>query len=98
MKKFWEWLVKSSANASQTSLTVKAFLYGIIPGILLFTKAFNLDIGGDQLTAIVDGIVAVIAFFGSLISAIAIVIGLVRKLWLTVIGKNSVVAGWSYKD
>lgn len=90
--------MKSSANASQTSLTVKAFLYGIIPTILLVTKAFNIDVGNDTLTGIVDGIVEVIAVAGTLVSAIAFTIGLVRKLWTSLTGRNSVMINWKYED
>ena len=94
LKKAWDWVVKSSVNANQLSLTVKAFLYGIIPGILFLANLAHVQIGSAELTSIVDGIVQVIVTLGGFISALVFVVGLVRKIVFTITGDNEVVAGW----
>lgn len=95
-KKVWYWLVKSSADATQKSLTVKAFLTGLIPGILFFANVMHLQLDNVVLTQIIDGIAQVIVYVGGAITAVAFVIGLIRKVWTTLRGTNDVVTSWRY--
>lgn len=94
LKKFWEWLVMSSADAQKISLTVKAFLIGLIPGILFLTNMLNVQFDSETFTGIVEAVAQIIVLLGGLITAIAFVWGAVRKLLTTLTGKNAVVVGW----
>lgn len=95
LKKAWEWLVKSSANASKLSLTVKAVLYGIIPATIYFLGLVDVQVGSETLTEIVNIIAELIVVAGGAITAIAAVWGVIRKLFTTAVGTNDVVLGWS---
>lgn len=95
LKKAWDWLVKSSADANKTSLTVKAFLYGVIPAVVYFLGLTGIQVGSETLTEIVNIIAELIVVAGGAITAIAAVWGVIRKLFTTAVGTNDVVLGWS---
>lgn len=88
MKKIWTWLVASSQNADSLSLTIKGFLVGIIPFILLVTNAAHINLGADQLNQVVDGIVLLIQTFGGAIAAATFLWGLIRKIVASIEGTN----------
>ena len=90
LKKIWDWIYLSSVNANKISLTVKAFLYGLIPGIIFFSGLMKMQIGSAQLTQIIDTIAQSIVLFGGLITSLAFLYGSLRKIILTLLGKNDV--------
>lgn len=94
LKKIWEWIVYSSADANKISLTVKAFLYGIVPGILFFSNVMNWQLDNAVLTEIIDTIASVIIYIGGSITGLVFLWGLVRKLLTTITGRNKVVGVW----
>ena len=90
IKKMWYWLVKSSANANNWSLTVKGALVSIIPIIIMVTNLANIHLQTADLTATTDAIVSIVAGFATLVSAVITTVGLVRKLYKTIVGTNAV--------
>lgn len=94
LKRVLEWLVKSSADASKWSLTVKAVLYGLIPVAVHFLGLANIQIGSDALTQVVDSIAQFIVVIGGVITGSVAAVGLIRKIWTTLAGENDVIAGW----
>jgi len=90
MKKFFEWLVKSSANASQISLTVKGILIGAVPAIIILANLMNINLKNQELTAVIDLVAQLIVLIGGTISVAVTAYGAVRKLILTAAGKNAV--------
>lgn len=91
----WNWLVKSSADADKISLTVKGGLLSIIPIAIFVFKAFNIEIGTDQLNSVADSVVALIGIFAAIVSSIQIAVGMIRKIWTTLDGTNSVIVASS---
>lgn len=91
IKKIWNWLVLSSANASKISLTVKGVLLGLLPTIVYFSGILGLHTSIDILNIVVNDISMVIVELGTLISVAATVIGLIRKIHATITGTNDVI-------
>ncbi len=79
MKNFFHWLLTSSEDPTKLALTVKGAL-GVAVSVAIM---LHLSVGADQLNAIVDGIVQAVTIFASLVSAVAFVVGLIRKLKAT---------------
>jgi hypothetical protein len=79
------WLLQSSANPNEVSLTVKGLLIGVIPTLMTIFGLAHVNLGQDQLTAIANGIVAVIQAGLILVSAITTLYGLCRKAWITLL-------------
>jgi hypothetical protein len=77
------WLLQSSANPNEVSLTVKGLLIGAVPVAMVFLGLAHVNLGQDQLTAVVDAIVNVFQDGLMLISAGATLYGIVRKVWLS---------------
>jgi hypothetical protein len=72
--KFFTWLITSSANPSETSLTAKAFLLGFAPILMLVTGMADADIKG-----LIEAVSNVIFLILSLVSVIGVIAGLLRK-------------------
>jgi uncharacterized membrane protein (GlpM family) len=87
----WKWLVKSSADSEKLSLTIKGTLLGIVPVAIYLFGAFNIEVASDQLTSAIDGIVVLIGVFAGIVSAVQIAVGVIRKIWTTFEGTNSVI-------
>lgn len=83
MEKFWNWLVTSSANPSEIALTVKGGLGVVVTIVLAISPILHLHVGSDQLNAVVDLIVQIAVVGAGVISAIATIGGLARKIFLT---------------
>ena len=101
LKKIWQWLVQSSANARQVSLSAKAALLAIVPYILsLSTGACGLGlvclgVEAEGLNQVVEAITNIIFWGLSIVSAIGFIYGFGRKVWLSITGNNEVVARWA---
>jgi len=78
MKNILNWLLKSSADANKTSLTVKGVLASLVP-LLVLT---GLDEG--SVNTLVEAIVQTIAQFGVVVTAGVTLYGFLRKIALTV--------------
>jgi hypothetical protein len=78
------WIVVSSTNPSDVSLTIKGILVGIVPTALILAGFAHVDVGSDQLNAIIDGIVSVVQTLLTLISVVMTTYGLLRKFLNTV--------------
>lgn len=85
LKKFWDWLVKSSQNPQKLSLTIK----GVIAGSAVYIVAILGMFGANGVTA--EGVQTVGQTFGSLVEAILMTVsalttayGLSRKIWNTI--------------
>lgn len=67
----------SSVDAKQVSLTVRGFLLGIIPLAMALTGFTEADI-----VPVVDAIVQLVFLLLSVVSAVQVLVGLGRKLYL----------------
>lgn len=89
--KVWAWLVVSSANETSISLTVKGFLGTGIATLMVAIGVVHLQIPGlsDILNSILDQIILIIQYGLGIVSAISTVVGLVRKLILSIKGTHA---------
>ena len=98
---FLQWVMLSSANPKEVSLSVRMFTLGLVPYILsLVTAACGfglvcLGVEADSLNTLAQMLGDIVFWSLSIVSGIGFVIGLVRKLVLTAKGNNKVVATWS---
>lgn len=76
MNRFLNWLVVSSSNPEQFSLTLKGILIANIGVIMFIIHQANLSYTVDQITV-------VISTFTALVGGILTVIGLLRKMYLS---------------
>lgn len=83
MQNFFHWLLTSSEDPTKLALTVKGGLGVVVTVVIALSPLFHLNIGSDQLNAIADAIVQVVTISATLVSAVAFVVGLIRKLKTT---------------
>lgn len=83
LKRFWNWLVKSSANPANTSLTVKGFLTGLIPLVLVVAPLVGVDLDANTLGSTVDDIKGVVEYALGSVGALLTAAGIIRKIYLT---------------
>lgn len=83
MSNFFHWLLSSTEDPTKLALTVKGGLGVVITVVVALSPLFHLSLGSDQLNAIADALVQVVTIGASLISAVAFVIGLIRKIKAT---------------
>lgn len=80
MKKITDWIIKSSANPQNISMTVKGALIGSIGIIMFFVTQANLPYSVEQVTEMIGYIAQAV---GILLTAF----GLVRKMYFLLKGK-----------
>lgn len=90
MKKIIDWIIYSSEDPAVISMTVKGILTAAIPTVIFLAKIFNVDVGGEDLTAFVDAAVIFIGAVAAAISAYMTVVGFFRKIFTTLTGNNAV--------
>ena len=81
----WNWLVLSSANSNQVSLTVKGALATGISFFIGIAGATHLHIPGVEmnLNLLADQVVLFVQYGLGLVGVISTIVGLVRKIVLT---------------
>lgn len=90
IKKVWAWVVYSSENAGKISLTLRGLKW-LIPSLVIFLGVLHTPVTQDQLTALLEAVIAVIAALGTFISAMTFLYGLARKIFNTANGTNDVI-------
>jgi hypothetical protein len=78
------WIVVSSADPSEVALTIKGVLVGLVPYAISAAGLAHLNVGSDQINAIISGLATVVQDVLAAISAIMMFYGMVRKLWITI--------------
>ncbi len=84
------WVVLSSANPSQVSLTVKAVLVAALPYVMLLVGAGHWNVGQDQVSMAINAVSDIIFYLLSATAAIMGALGVGRKLILSLNGHNDV--------
>mgnify|MGYP001569344074 CR=1 FL=1 len=83
-KRFWKWLVVSSADPEKTALTIKGLLLGMVPAFILVLRSFGVgEVGDIELIQTINSGVAVFVAVTGTISAAMTFYGFLRKLYLT---------------
>lgn len=86
-KKFFSWLITSSADPEAVSLAVKGALVGVVAIIVQWAPVAcgliaALCIDTSQLSPIVDAIATIIKATLEIVSAIMLIVGVLRKIYL----------------
>lgn len=88
------WLLVSSANPQQVSLTVRAIVLAVVPftmqaiGLVCTIGYYCYAIDPSWFEQAGDAIANVVFYALSLLSAVGVVWGIVRKIYRTVTGRN----------
>lgn len=73
----------SSSDPKQLSLTVRGVLVAVVPLVAVAIKLAGGELDDGQVQAIVDGVSEAVFLFGSAVSVVMMVVGLVRKVYNT---------------
>lgn len=87
IKKGWNWLITSSADPEKVSLTFKGIVTGLATGLTILLGVAHINVG-SQLTTLVDATVSFVQQVLVVISIGVTIVGLVRKLWITIQGQK----------
>ncbi len=90
LKSALRWLLRSSADPTKVSSTVKAALLGIVPVVIWLSGLTGAHFDSDAFTLAVNSIATVVQYALSFISAAWAAYGLIRKFWLTYQGTNHI--------
>lgn len=81
--KFINWLVLSSANPTEASVTVKGLLGGFATVLITISPLLHLNLGADAVNNTVDLLVQIFTTILGIVSALAFLAGLARKVYIT---------------
>ena len=84
LDKVFNWLLVSSNDPQDVSLTVKGALLGAVPAIMYVAGVAHLGLGQDMLTAVFDAAVTFVQTALAAVAAAVTLYGAARKVWLTV--------------
>jgi hypothetical protein len=85
------WIVMSSANPSEVALTIKGGLVFLVPATMALAGVTHINVGQDQLNTLIDGFAAIVQTLLTVVSAVMVFVGMVRKLWITIHTHQAVV-------
>ncbi len=94
LKKMWKWIAVSSADPKKLSLALRMSLIAAIPWVLKLTGIacgfglFCIDVDSGNLEQVVESLSNVVFGTALVVSSIGAIYGWVRKVMLTVQGKN----------
>jgi len=80
------WVLASSANPEEASLTIKGILVGAVPAAMFLIGLAHVDIGSDQVNALVDSVAQFVESFLALVAAAITTYGIARKILISIFG------------
>jgi hypothetical protein len=90
MKKLIEWIVYSSNNKNQISLTVKGILVFVSNILILPLSYYGINLAPDTISIAIDLLVQITNIVLEVLSAMMIAYGLMRKVVTTLRGENAI--------
>lgn len=90
LKKIYNWIVLSSNDPSQVSLTIKG-IGGLIVSTGSFWALLHLPVSPDSVTSIFDSFATLATQILGAVSTLATLYGMIRKLGLTILGQNKAI-------
>lgn len=76
-------LLASSSDPKQLSLTVRGVLVAVVPLVAVVIRVAGGELDDSQVQVIIDSVSNAVFMFGSAISLIMMVAGLIRKVYKT---------------
>lgn len=73
-------LLRSSYDPNKLGLTVRGFLVGLVPLVLVLSGATGAGVDASALTQAIDAVVSALVAIATAISSIMVALGLLRKL------------------
>jgi hypothetical protein len=90
LKNLIAWVVTSSADPSEVSLTVKGALIAVIPTLMAVAGIAHINLGdGSLLTSFVDALAQFIQIALTLVATAIAVWGAARKVWYLLFPKDT---------
>ena len=90
LQKLIAWIVVSSADPDEVSLTVKGALVAVIPTLMAVAGIAHINLGdGSLLTSLVDALAELIQVTLTLVATAIAVWGITRKIWYLVFPKSA---------
>lgn len=74
-------LLASSSDPKQLSLTVRGVLVAVVPLVAVVIKLAGGELNSGDVQAIIDNVSNAVFLFGSAVSVVMMVAGLVRKVY-----------------
>jgi hypothetical protein len=86
----FEWILVSSADPNEVSLTVKGALVAIIPGVMALAGLAHVNLGdGSVLTGLFDAVAQFVQSLLTVVATVMTVVGAVRKVYFLLVPPNS---------
>jgi hypothetical protein len=79
------WLLASSQDPAEVSLTVKGLLISAIPTMMFLSGIAQINLGSEMLTSVVDSFVAFLQAALVVVGTATTLYGALRKVWNTVL-------------
>jgi hypothetical protein len=90
LKNLISWIVTSSADPSEVSLTVKGALIAVIPTLMAVAGVAHINLGdGSLLTSFVDALAEFIQIALTLVATGIAAWGAARKVWYLIFRKDA---------
>ncbi len=82
--KAFNWLLLSSKDPKQASLTFKGILIGIIPLIMILLQLSNVQVSNAEVNIVINQATTIVKDFLFIVAAVVTTYGAVRKVYLTI--------------
>lgn len=97
IEKVLNWLLMSSNNPEEVSLTVKGMLINAIPVIMFIAGLSHINLGQDTLTAIFNNVSIFVQAVLLVVGTGATLYGALRKVWLTIVKPSTDFSTFSHE-
>lgn len=84
IQKALSWIIDSSSNPTEVSLTIKGLLLGIVPTLMVVVGFTHLNVGVTDINNIINAITATVQSALALAAAIMTIVGVTRKVWVSI--------------
>lgn len=83
INKYIDWLVNSSKNPENLSLTIKGLLVAVLPMLIILSKMLGFETSEGDMKAMIDMIESIIILGLGIVSSAMTIYGFGRKIYLT---------------
>lgn len=84
----WNWFVRSSADPTKVSATVKGILTLVVPAIIIFAPVVGITLPNVEATELVNDLTAIVFNLWTAFGLAVTTFGLIRKLGITFFGHD----------
>lgn len=88
LNKIANWILLSSKHYGEASLTAKGALIGAVPAVMVILGLAHVQLDSSTVTGVIDAFFAIVQAILTLVSVVVTFVGLVRKIYRSIAGKN----------